>query len=70
MPSLTGQGGYGVSKTRTFDGKIYRRAADASNKELAEKHKAKLKRKGYKVRITKRTGPPYNLKYSLWVRKT
>jgi len=69
MPSLTGQGGYGVNNYRKFDGVRFKLAGIVTNKEQANIHKKALKDKGYNVRMVKRTGAPYQYKYSLWVRR-
>jgi len=69
MGSLTGHGGYKLSKYRKFDGKKYKKAGLCTTKEMVEEFKKRLKiTRGYKVRITKRSGAPYQYKYTVWVR--
>ena len=55
--------------TRQFDNETYRLASYATTKVLIEGRKQSFKNKGWKCRITKRNGPPYHLKWALWVRR-
>lgn len=55
--------------SRKFGNENYRLAADATTKEKAHERQEIYKNKGWKCRITKRSGPPYAYKYSLWVKR-
>jgi len=69
MGSMTGHGGYKLSTHRKFGKELFKKAGLAPTKEIAETFKDKLKSKSYKVRITKRTGIPYEYKYTVWAKK-
>lgn len=54
-------------RTRKFNGELFSPSQDFESKYSAERHKEKMKRLGYKVRIIKEKDRWNNDNYIVWV---